>query len=705
MEKKKIKGVLQSKAIKDGVVDKNILEINENIAKSLNEVFAKFKNESSTAYQKIKDYIKAKKYKDAWSLYKKYHLFIPNNEETFCELNKIDVSKLGTLEDEVQLNIEKFVIKDGLDDYEYIKNNAPVFIEKYRNYLELYQLHEFEFSIAFANINLGNFESALIQLDEILKQENLNTKLKAKIYYHKSNIENNLQYLELASDLYLQAGDIKKTINTKMILCEKIFNINPAKCLNLIEQVEQLSKSNNIEDLRLKSKVLFYKANYFFTVKEFKDSLSAVEKAIKAISTLYGNEVNEQRFGHYSFALILATELKNSKKMNAYSKKLKELKSTIQDEDYIKQLEAAHYMENADYKKLLEIKNNTSENKHLTYCINITLAMQDKSLTFAQKVELLEETEKDLDDHNTLNVKALLYYAYARVFIEAGNNEKFIEYASKSLKLNPFENGLRSQFLDVLIKEEKWNIIEKFSANQLELFGNIPIFIFLIGKSIYKQQQSEERLKYALGILGGVKKQLTDKKIIKDCEEMVDDLLTKKFEPDYSFFNKNKDVNAILTLFDFEEKLNDYINHIQRKCRMRFWKNEKGVHKYKECPETIAKDSFIDFFSSEFGENIEIIGEYNAGAGAIDLYIKFSKDLIILVELKMCGDNYSSSYALKGVKQLEHYYENSNSTLCYLLVYDARKKTNGKYFNKIINKKSYTINMKSIDITPKIKKE
>ena len=138
---------------------------------------------------------------------------------------------------------------------------------------------------------------------------------------------------------------------------------------------------------------------------------------------------------------------------------------------------------------------------------------------------------------------------------------------------------------------------------------------------------------------------------------------------------------------------------------MTFWKynkKEEDKHEYINSPELMAKTNFISFMNSRFKDNVTIIDECPAGAGYIDVYLIFST-FTIVVELKMCGHGYSSTYAISGKDQLKHYLDNSNSKLGYLLVFDSRIRDFNRFTKETIDDKTYNIITNVIDIKPVVK--
>ncbi|MDV2442148.1 hypothetical protein QR665_22455 [Acinetobacter gerneri] len=63
--------------------------------------------------------------------------------------------------------------------------------------------------------------------------------------------------------------------------------------------------------------------------------------------------------------------------------------------------------------------------------------------------------------------------------------------------------------------------------------------------------------------------------------------------------------------------------------------------------------------------------------GRIDLIVNILGNEFI-IELKMCGNGYSKTYAEGGFEQLKSYMTNRNATRSYLIIFDSRVKQTGK---------------------------
>ncbi len=698
----------------DNIVDGNMCEEMQNITSHINKTMAntisEYRNVALKNIPIIKDLINANEYEKAINLYKEYEMFIPINENIFDLLNIINLDNIGNVDDEVYIVLTKLHIKEMLNDWNYIKYNVPLIIQKYNESSDHISSvkNKLIFALALANQNLGNRETAICIYDELLNDKNTDGELKASIYGNKSHLENNTKYLELSADIDLSVGNIKRAINTKMILSDKIFGFAPEKSYQLILECEELCNSDNINDLNFKSKIQYCKAIYFMNIKQADKALIAIQKTLKTISNLYGDDINERRYSCYVIALQLAKDLKNEKLFKEYEKKLGEIKNTIQDEEFNQQLLAADAMQIQNYALLQELRGKNPDNFLIKYGFNIISALEDNSKTFLEKIELLDEIKKDINKPEITSEKiSLLYHSYASLFNKYNKIDKYLEYADLSLQYNPFDTAFRDSYICKLINLGKWSNIEVFCKKQIDIFGEFPNLMYLYAKSIYKQQKDKESLATALFILNKFKN-VVSLEHKDDCQKMIDDLIMSGTVPSCHYVNKNNKPSQLLTLENFNNKLEEFKFYIQQKGRMRFWKNENGINKFNNSPENIAKIAFMDFFKSEFGKQIEIIDEYKAGAGAIDLYIQFSPNINIIVELKMCGNSYSSNYALEGNLQLKHYYENSGGSLCYLIVFDGRKNQNKKPSDNSIQRyiyddKKYTIITRTINIYPKTK--
>lgn len=696
---------VSSDVIKNGHLNEQDNDIINNINKAIYAVFEDFNKLQQKNYNKFKSLIDDKQYEKA------YDIFVKNIFFGYSDFFKyLDLIDFNTIEDKNKIAIimlAKCKIKEDDDDFEYIAKEVPRFLEKYSDLIDNQDLiNELQYIIAFANFNLNKKELALVLFNRQLEDKTINNNIKRRIYGLKANIEHNIRYLEIAGDIALEEGDIKEAVALKMNLVDKLMCIDISKAITIIESLEQLCKTNNINDALILAKILFNKASYLFSIKDYTQSLIAVEKAIDSISNIAGNNINDSRYSYYSLALQLVQIMDNKDKINTYVERLEELKGNIKNKDFSEQLNIPQLIKDKKYDNLNLLKDNHLENKnyYAVFLINIALAISEDT-DFSEKISLLDETVTFIDKIPLRETdKALLYHLYANTFLKENLYDKFIEYAKKSLNINPYNLELRHNYIVVLTQENRWSEVENFCEECISKFGELPNIMFLYAKSICAQNANSEKLGTAISILANIIPKLDDD-AKNEANQLLIEQTRKGIIPNNKFYQKEYNKNFVITLSDFEIAIDDFKKNIEEKVRMSFWKrdeNSDDKHTYVENPETMAKTNFISFFYSRFGDNIRIIDECTAGAGFVDVYLIFST-FTIVVELKMCGHNYSSNYALSGKEQLKHYLENSDSRLGYLLVFDSRVRDINKYLNETIDGKNYTIITKAIDIRPQVK--
>ncbi|HFZ8426038.1 TPA: hypothetical protein ACIPBN_002027, partial [Salmonella enterica subsp. enterica serovar Hvittingfoss] len=158
-------------------------------------------------------------------------------------------------------------------------------------------------------------------------------------------------------------------------------------------------------------------------------------------------------------------------------------------------------------------------------------------------------------------------------------------------------------------------------------------------------------------------------------------------------------VNTDITLDDISKSLDDFCASVSSHSRMLYWNKCDDGYKWASKPETIAKHALIMFFSARFSSGtIELIQEPRAGAGFIDIYLVTNNGIKVVIELKMCGNGYSSNYALSGESQILHYLESRKINVGFLVVFDSRTRDFSKgiqYFKSIDN---YSIFSKVVDV-------
>jgi hypothetical protein len=137
---------------------------------------------------------------------------------------------------------------------------------------------------------------------------------------------------------------------------------------------------------------------------------------------------------------------------------------------------------------------------------------------------------------------------------------------------------------------------------------------------------------------------------------------------------------------------------------MAFWTRPdiKQDYRWRPSPEGQGQLLLRTFAKGKFFALVDDFEELDTGAGRLDLLLKFSGGLSIIIELKMCGFGYSSNYAASGELQIKHYMINRNVHVGFLVVFDARLRKNGQQLLENRHTQEDTIEEILIDVRPRV---
>ncbi len=155
-----------------------------------------------------------------------------------------------------------------------------------------------------------------------------------------------------------------------------------------------------------------------------------------------------------------------------------------------------------------------------------------------------------------------------------------------------------------------------------------------------------------------------------------------------------------------KECFKDFSDYVSSEKRMTFWRHETTQgRKWVSRPEQHAKNLLHTFLAGRFKDAISVFEEIRAGAGFIDLFIVMSRDIKVVVELKMCGKGYSQSRAQDGKEQLSHYMKNKQIENGYLLVFDGRARDQAHGFKESEIIEGLEIATLVVDVRPYVKQK
>ena len=159
----------------------------------------------------------------------------------------------------------------------------------------------------------------------------------------------------------------------------------------------------------------------------------------------------------------------------------------------------------------------------------------------------------------------------------------------------------------------------------------------------------------------------------------------------------------LLTRPEIESCLRDFATFLQAEKRMYLWKaTGSGEHKWVSRPEKHVQSLLHTFIKGRLAGRVEVFEEIAAGAGRLDIYLVAMGGFATVIELKMLGGSYSSTYAFSGTEQIAHYMENKRVGFGYLVIADARSREFGTGIESPAIVGQATIDVIFVDVRPTV---
>jgi Tfp pilus assembly protein PilF len=578
--------------------------------------------------------------------------------------------------------------------------------EQLKDYLlEKYEIQDnrlktgIKLSIANGAAQLGKSELAYKLYNDLIREQDTDTISRAWTYSGLCSINDiedpiTMKYLYAAAELFLEGGNRKKAVDCFMRLASIWENQDIEKSLNLIDKaIGLLDVEDNIENNYV-SGILHRKAALLTSLNKDLEAVKSIKKAIEIREALIGIEY--ELYSSYSLGKIIANKIKDEKFEKECIQKAKDIEVLIPDENFYLQKKLESFLKSKKLEDEIVQKIENGSSQTLKFSLYLGQALLDTN-SVTEKLEKLDKAKQILKSSNKLSRMewTTLCVTYAKIYLDEGDDSDALRWYKEALKHNPFSYIARQNYGGILWKQKNWTSLESFFESQIKQFGNMPNLSYGYGRALFENEKFGEAAYYL---------NLADGKSNPDATNYLKEALNKSkiISPTY---DEKQIPNIDLSIKDELEKiLNDFKTFIQSDKRMEFWKRDNNKHKWKDSPEQLAKNFLHSYLKGSFSDSIEVIEELYAGAGKIDLYVKLKNKLKIVIELKICGSpGYSLNYAQEGIKQIVHYMENKNTCLGYLIIFDGRKRDFGKGIKPIIAKKSNTIFVNFIQVTPTIK--
>lgn len=541
-------------------------------------------------------------------------------------------------------------------------------------------------------------ETALARFRELLNAEQILPEHRGWLWRNISltlavNDPESEKAARLSADAFLEGGDKLEAGRSLMRLHRCLKVTRPTEALSALEELVDIYAGNDFAVRALRASALHERAAWLSSISQHARALQDANAAVLLLRDFLGKERElaaslfrasfEAEFLH----LPEANDLRLEAEAIAAQSNARYHGLTTRTVSLI-----SHY--DSDEAEKLVVELTEIHAYELLASVRIAQALMAPDLLFADRVEMLEECLSWSADRLHEGVRTALSNAMADLLLREGYSDRALVIYSRLADDNPMDAQVFYKQINVLWNLNRWGDAAAKVASRLRLIGEHSDLLLVYGKSLHNAGDSAT----AIPVLARVKANTADDtNLHKAAIHFLDLALATGVTPRTSDFKV--DITAPVTLADVERALTDFKGFVSGDIRMSFWKGQQ----WRSSPEKLAELLLQGFFTARFDERAIVFAQVRAGAGIIDLFAQFLGGLSVVIELKMCGGGYSTSYAASGEDQLIHYMER-RSNYGFLVVLDGRLENNSAPMLTEDIPPRFTIREVLIDVRPRVSK-
>lgn len=559
--------------------------------------------------------------------------------------------------------------------------------------------------IAIASANRDELETAILIWEQILKNtEDIEPGNRGWIWnnYGMALPENDpkaKRALKLSIDAFIEAGDKHQAGRRMMHLSHLLSHEDPNLAINQLDDILEMIDQNGLIESELRASVQHQRARKLNDLRSYVDAFEAANEAVALRRGKIGLE--RELITSLNLASITAQFSGNQEAANSLERESIALETSLSSKfhDIARRVITLTSNYNSEYAQSLLSEAKALGDKELVSLINFTTAQLDPSLDTVSRFRLLESTLLELREDSGLKLDIMK--AIGRILSEEGQYSRAIQWFQRVLEKNPFSLEIRERVIDCYWQNENWDKAAAFIKAQIDRFGELPNLLFAYGRSLVKAGNYSD----GISALSKARQGLNDTDpLYKTITELRDHALDAGGTVLPIAVPPPSENTVIVE--EVHAALNEFSKFIAADKRMRFWTLESGDKDYQwvQNPEKLAQDFLHIYLKAKFQNRILVLEELPTGAGRLDVFLQFSGGLSVIVEIKMCGFRYSSTYAAAGEDQILHYMDNRNTHLGFLLVFDSRLNEHSESLLQNISDGVNTVHEVYVDLRPRVGK-
>ncbi len=280
---------------------------------------------------------------------------------------------------------------------------------------------------------------------------------------------------------------------------------------------------------------------------------------------------------------------------------------------------------------------------------------------------------------------------------DLGEYRRAYPWYEQLVEVNPLDMIAFNTLIDTLWKCGEWGLAANHLRDSINKFGAAPNRLYAYGRSLFEAGNMN-------GAIGALTKCMASPEVEDGVKTLARDMRDKAYDlggtvaPVAPLPPKTGPVG----LSEVTSAIQEFSAFVSSAKRMEFWHKSKTTHKHEWItrPESRGQTLFHTYMQAKFGARTEVFEEIDTGAGRLDILLRFDGGLSVIVELKMCGAGYTTTYAKSGEGQVRHYMQNRGIHTGYLVVFDGRSRDAGKPILDQYDTGSDTVMEVLINISP-----
>lgn len=481
---------------------------------------------------------------------------------------------------------------------------------------------------------------------------------------------------EASVDAFLEAGMKAEAVKGLKLLARMREDAAPADAIGHYDKMLALMTSKGVLDDEIRANILHGKGRKLLDLQNPAGALAAAREAASLRRGIVGAE--EYLTSSLHLAAIAAGQAGDTTAAMEYDAEAAALEQRTQSRhfEFARRIKALLEAYDPGEAAALEAETDDMNDPELVAGTGVAVTIGDPALSPQQRLGRLEALLAKLKKLGarvgTLHPVRL---AIAQILAAEGEFQRAADWYKRILADHPLDVGTHMQLIQTLWAAGDWGSAAAQLKRQIERFGEQPNLLFAYGRSLFEagdMSGSVTALSRALTLLPEVARLRDTARELRERALELGGTILPLAPPAV-------DAGPV-TLAEVTAALGEFASFISSVKRMKFWqKPENGAkHAWVPRPEAFGQTLLHTYMQAKFGERVTGFEEIDAGAGRLDLLLQFTGGLSVIIELKMCGSPYTTTYAKEGEGQILHYMANRRVRVGFLVVFDGRLRDGGK---------------------------